>query len=101
MLVFPLAAVPEMARGKGVRLQSYKDGGLSDARVFAKADGLSWTDRAGRLHTRPRGRAEGLARRARAGRPLAAAGLSEIERLGSDRGEELIRLAPYKILTGW
>ena len=44
--------LPEMARGKGVRLQRYKDGELSDARVFAKAAGLSWTDGAGRLHTR-------------------------------------------------
>ena len=35
LLVFPLTQVPEMARGKGVRLQRYKDGGLSDARVFA------------------------------------------------------------------
>ena len=33
--MFPLDQVPEMARGKGVRLQRYKDGGLSDARVFA------------------------------------------------------------------
>ena len=35
LLVFPLGQIPEMARGKGVRLQRYKDGGLSDARVFA------------------------------------------------------------------
>ncbi len=48
MLVFPLAELPEMARGKGVRLQRYKDGGLSDAVTFALADGLSWKDPAGR-----------------------------------------------------
>ena len=48
LLAFPLAQVPDMARGKGVRLQRYKDGGLSDARVFALADGLSWRDSAGR-----------------------------------------------------
>jgi topoisomerase-4 subunit A len=48
LLVFPLAQIPEMARGKGVRLQRYKDGGLSDARVFALKDGLSWRDSAGR-----------------------------------------------------
>ncbi len=48
LLVFPLAQVPEMARGKGVRLQRYKDGSLSDARVFALADGLTWKDSAGR-----------------------------------------------------
>ncbi|MCB1535150.1 MAG: DNA topoisomerase IV subunit A, partial [Rhodoblastus sp.] len=49
LVVFPLDQVPEMARGKGVRLQRYKDGGISDARVFATADGLSWTDSAGRV----------------------------------------------------
>ncbi len=43
LLVFPLDQVPEMARGQGVMLQKYKDGGLSDARVFNRADGLSWT----------------------------------------------------------
>ena len=48
LVVFALDQVPEMARGKGVRLQRYKDGGVSDARVFAMADGLSWTDSAGR-----------------------------------------------------
>jgi topoisomerase-4 subunit A len=51
MLVFPLAQIPEMARGKGVRLQRYKDGGLSDARVFALAEGLTWRDSAGRTFT--------------------------------------------------
>jgi topoisomerase-4 subunit A len=53
MIVFPIEQLPEMGRGKGVRLQRYKDGELSDVRAFAKADGLSWTDSAGRLHTRP------------------------------------------------
>ncbi len=42
LLVFPLDQVPEMARGQGVMLQKYKDGGLSDAVVFRLADGLSW-----------------------------------------------------------
>lgn len=51
MLVFPLAELPEMAKGKGVRLQKYKDGGLSDAVTFTKADGLSWKDPAGRTRT--------------------------------------------------
>ncbi len=51
LLVFPLSQVPEMARGKGVRLQRYKDGGLSDARVFAAADGMTWRDSAGRTFT--------------------------------------------------
>jgi topoisomerase IV subunit A len=49
MVVFGLDQVPEMTRGRGVRLQRYKDGGLSDIKTFAAADGLSWTDSAGRL----------------------------------------------------
>jgi topoisomerase-4 subunit A len=42
MLVFARAELPEMAKGKGVILQKYKDGGLSDAKGFAMADGLSF-----------------------------------------------------------
>ncbi|KAB2873460.1 MAG: DNA topoisomerase IV subunit A [Bauldia sp.] len=52
LLLFPLDQVPEMARGKGVRLQRYKDGGVADARVFRKADGLSWLDSSGRNFNR-------------------------------------------------
>lgn len=48
VLVFPLVDLPEMGRGKGVRLQKYKDGGLSDARCFTLEEGLSWLDPAGR-----------------------------------------------------
>ena len=48
MLVFPLEQVPEMTRGRGVRLQRYKDGGLSDVKTFKVEEGLSWTDTAGR-----------------------------------------------------
>jgi len=48
LLVFPLVQVPEMARGKGVRLQRYKDGNMSDACVFTLKEGLSWKDPAGR-----------------------------------------------------
>ena len=51
LLVFPLSDLPEMARGKGVRLQKYKDGGLSDAITFTRAEGLSWKDPAGRTRT--------------------------------------------------
>lgn len=43
LLVFALDEVPEMTRGRGVILQKYKDGGLSDVRVFKKSEGLSWT----------------------------------------------------------
>ncbi|MFA5122142.1 DNA topoisomerase IV subunit A [Zavarzinia sp.] len=42
LLVFPLAEVPELARGRGVTLQKYKDGGLADVTVFTLATGLSW-----------------------------------------------------------
>jgi topoisomerase-4 subunit A len=48
MVVFPLDQVPEMTRGRGVRLQRFKDGGLSDVKTFKGADGLSWFDSAGR-----------------------------------------------------
>ena len=48
LLVFPRDQVPEMARGKGVRLQKYRDGGISDAQVFVAGEGLSWTDSSGR-----------------------------------------------------
>jgi topoisomerase-4 subunit A len=51
LLVFPAAELPEMGRGKGVRLQKYKDGGLSDAIVFDAAAGLTWKDPAGRTRT--------------------------------------------------
>jgi topoisomerase-4 subunit A len=42
LLIFPLDEVPEMTRGRGVTLQKYKDGGLSDVKVFALAEGLTW-----------------------------------------------------------
>jgi len=51
MLVFPIEQVPEMTRGRGVRLQRHKDGGLSDIKTFAVEAGLSWTDSAGRIFT--------------------------------------------------
>jgi topoisomerase-4 subunit A len=51
LLVFSLNQVPELARGKGVRLQRYKAGGIADAKVFAQADGLTWKDGAGRTFT--------------------------------------------------
>lgn len=52
MLVFPLADIPHMARGKGVRLQKYKDGGIRDASCFAIDRGLMWRDSAGRSFVR-------------------------------------------------
>jgi topoisomerase-4 subunit A len=40
LLIFPLAAVPELARGRGVILQRYRDGKLNDACVFDRKEGL-------------------------------------------------------------
>jgi topoisomerase IV subunit A len=51
VVVFPLEQVPEMTRGRGVRLQRYKDGGLSDVTTFKAADGLTWLDAAERTFT--------------------------------------------------
>ncbi|MAN97653.1 DNA topoisomerase IV subunit A [uncultured Roseovarius sp.] len=51
VLVFALDELPELGRGKGVRLQKYKDGGLSDATTFDLANGLTWRDPAGRTRT--------------------------------------------------
>ncbi|WP_114965303.1 DNA topoisomerase IV subunit A [Alkalilacustris brevis] len=67
VLIFPLEELPEMTRGKGVRLQKYKDGGLSDATTFTLAQGLSWHDPAGRTRTES-DLTEWLGRRAGAGR---------------------------------
>jgi topoisomerase-4 subunit A len=54
LLIFPAEQVPEMTRGKGVKLQKYRDGGISDAQVFRLADGLSWLDSAGRTFNVPK-----------------------------------------------
>ncbi len=48
MIIFSIDQVPEMGRGRGVRLQRYKDGGLCDIKTFKAQEGLSWTDAAGR-----------------------------------------------------
>src|SRR6056297_3421773 len=67
VLVFALDELPEMGRGKGVRLQKYKDGGLSDATTFTLAEGLSWLDPAGRTRTETE-LAEWIGKRAGTGR---------------------------------
>ncbi len=67
VLIFPISELPEMSRGKGVRLQKYKDGGLSDARSFNLDEGLSWHDPAGRTRTETDLR-DWLGKRAGAGR---------------------------------
>jgi topoisomerase-4 subunit A len=50
LLVFPLSEMPELSRGRGVAIQKYKDGTLSDLVIFNIQDGLSWT-RAGKSYT--------------------------------------------------
>ena len=67
VLIFPISELPEMARGKGVRLQKYKDGGLSDLTTFNLSDGLTWLDPAGRTRTESN-LADWMAKRASAGR---------------------------------
>ncbi|RJL18023.1 DNA topoisomerase IV subunit A [Paracoccus siganidrum] len=67
LLVFPLAELPEMGRGKGVRLQKFKDGGLSDAICLTLAEGLSWPMGGGKTRTEP-DLSEWLGKRASAGR---------------------------------
>ena len=51
MVIFPIEQVPDMTRGRGVRLQRFKDGGLSDLKTFKAAQGLTWIDSAGRSFT--------------------------------------------------
>ena len=51
LLVFPLTQLPEMTRGKGVRLQRYKDGGVSDAKVFTLEGGPDLEGHSGRTWT--------------------------------------------------
>lgn len=54
MLIFPLSELPEMGRGRGVRMQKYREGGLADVKTFALNEGLTWLDAAGRTHTTDR-----------------------------------------------
>jgi topoisomerase-4 subunit A len=67
LLIFKLAEVPEMARGKGVRLQKFKDGGLSDVQCFKLKVGLAWVDSSGRAFS-VTDLGEWLGERAQAGR---------------------------------
>ncbi len=67
VLIFSLDELPEMGRGKGVRLQKYKDGGLNDATTFNLTEGLSWLDPAGRTRTETE-LSEWVGKRASAGR---------------------------------
>jgi topoisomerase-4 subunit A len=71
MVIFPAAELPEMSRGKGVRLQKYKDGGISDARIYRASEGLSWTDTSGRTFVKPMSELrDWVGERAQAGRQV-------------------------------
>ncbi|MEO7814328.1 MAG: DNA gyrase C-terminal beta-propeller domain-containing protein, partial [Sphingomicrobium sp.] len=52
MLVFPLSELPELARGQGVTLQRYRDGGLADVTTLVSAEGLSWAQGGASARTR-------------------------------------------------
>ena len=82
LLIFPLTQLPEMTRGKGVRLQRYKDGGIADVKTFTMDEGLTWQDSAGRTHTKPKVElTEWLGDRAQAGR-IAPRGFPRSGRFG-------------------
>ena len=51
LLCFRLSEMVEMSRGKGVRIQKYKDGGMADIKAFKLSEGLTWKDTAGRTWT--------------------------------------------------
>jgi topoisomerase-4 subunit A len=67
LLVFPVAELPEMPRGKGVKLQSYREGGLRDAAAFKAEEGMATVDASGRTRVWAEWR-EWLGRRAGAGK---------------------------------
>jgi topoisomerase-4 subunit A len=78
LLVFPAAELPEMPRGKGVKLQAYREGGLRDAAAFKADEGMTSVDASGRTRTWPEWR-EWLGRRAGAGK-LAPKGFPSTKR---------------------
>ena len=85
MLVFPAKDLPEMGRGAGVKLQRYKDGGLSDVKTFNLDEGLVWTDTQGKPHTITRGELrDWRGSRADAGRIVSVRGFPKTNRF---RGE--------------
>jgi topoisomerase-4 subunit A len=67
ILIFPTEELPEMSRGKGVKLQTYREGGLRDALVFKAETGAYWIDAGGRTRTWEAWR-EWVGRRASAGK---------------------------------
>ncbi|MBL1431747.1 MAG: DNA topoisomerase IV subunit A [Robiginitomaculum sp.] len=89
VLVYPLAELNEMNRGKGIRLQSYKDGGLSDVLVFEHEEGLFWTSTSGR-RTAYQDWSLWLGKRAQAGR-IAQRGFPGNLRFGGAMGAAQVR----------
>lgn len=82
LLVFPMAQIAEMGRGKGVRLQRYKDGTVSDIRVFPAEEGLTWIDSSGRQYNRSMEELdEWIGERAQAGR-MAPQGFPRTNKFG-------------------
>jgi topoisomerase-4 subunit A len=55
LVIFSLEELPLLAKGQGVTLQRYRDGGLSDAVTLKLEDGLSWKmgGESGRIRTEP------------------------------------------------
>ncbi|MEP6341893.1 MAG: DNA topoisomerase IV subunit A [Maricaulaceae bacterium] len=51
ILIFNLSEIPVMGRGKGVRLQKYKDGGLTDVTTFYANEGLAFIDSSNRKNS--------------------------------------------------
>ena len=82
ILVFDTDELPVMTRGKGVRIQKYKDGGLADIATFKAENGLSFVDNSNRTNSVPDWHTlEG--KRAQAGR-MAPRGFSRIGRFVPD-----------------
>lgn len=69
LIIFPASELPMMTRGKGVQLQKFSSGGLGDAVVFAKKDGLTWVDRADRVQSAEDWK-DWIGKRAQAGRTV-------------------------------
>ena len=113
LLLFPLKELPEMPRGKGVRLQRYKDGGLADVKTFTKKEGLPYIDSAGRSFILDDMR-DWWGDRAQAG-PHAAKGLPQIRALRPEvlsyfpdlwqppSGGSTVRTQPFEVRCscGW
>ena len=82
IVIFPVADIPTMARGKGVKLQSFREGGLRDGAMFNAAEGAGWIDGSGRRRAWAEWR-DWLGRRGSAGR-LAPKGFAANRKFAPD-----------------